>query len=103
MSPATDGFSAIINVFPMCLIFLQRNKRRFTEADRSSLSVGKLAQKAENVNGADKNRIFFPDDFPQMNSSRSLIIPDLGQCRMTLEQYSSRRRAGILHPRHAIC
>src|SRR6266478_6774532 len=63
MSLATDGFSAIIKAFPMCLVLLQRNNRRFTEADGYSLSVGKLAQKPENVNRPDKNGIFLRRKF----------------------------------------
>jgi len=47
----------------MCLVFLQRNNQRFTKADSCSSSVGKLAQKPENVNRPDKNRIFLPRDF----------------------------------------
>jgi len=42
----------------MCLVLLQRNNQRYTKADRCSSSVGKLAQKPENVNRPDKNEIF---------------------------------------------
>jgi len=87
----------------MCLVLLQRNNRRFTEADGYSLSVGKLAQKPENVNRPCKNEIFCADIFHQTNSSRRLKIPDLGQWRMSLEQCFAKRRSGVLYSGHTKC
>jgi len=66
----------------MCLVFLQRNNQRFTKADSCSSSVGKLAQKPENVNRPDKNRIFLRRKFSpnglfrMVGNSKIWAMPD---------------------------
>jgi len=87
----------------MCLVLLQRNNRRFTEADGYSLSVGKLAQKPENVNRPCKNRIFLPRDFSQTDYFKRRTIPESGQWRMSLEQCFAKRRSCVLHSGHTKC